>query len=104
MKAISPNISDGYIALGDEKGLRIVADGFKFTNEIRLDAKEEYLYIVETCGQCISRMRVQPDGSLTDREVYGPSKLGKYGFPISDRRWRACQWCTGDKIMCIIDE
>ena len=81
MKAISPNISDGYIALADEKGLRIVADGFKFTNEIRLDAKEEYLYIVETCGQRISRMRVQPDGSLTDREVYGPSKLGNYGFP-----------------------
>ncbi len=81
MKAISANISDGYIALADERGLRIVADGFKFTNEIRLDAKEEYLYIVETCGQCISRMRVQSDGSLTDREVYGPSKLGKYGFP-----------------------
>jgi len=81
MKAISPNISDGYIALADEKGLRIVADGFKFTNEIRLDANEEYLYIVETCRQCISRMRVKPDGSLTDREVYGPSKLGQYGFP-----------------------
>ena len=81
MKAINPYISDGYIALADEKGLRIVADGFKFTNEIRLDAKEEYLYIVETCGQRISRMRVQPDGSLTGREVYGPSKLGKYGFP-----------------------
>ena len=25
--------------------------------------------------------RKLPDGSLTDREVYGPSKLGKYGFP-----------------------
>ena len=81
MQAVSHTISDGYIALADEKGLRIVADGFKFTNEIRLDANEEYLYIVETCGQCISRMRVQPDGSLTNREVYGPSKLGKYGFP-----------------------
>lgn len=81
MTAISPNIPDGYIALADEKGLRIVADGFKFTNEIRLDANEEYLYIVETCRQCISRMRVKPDGSLTDREVYGPTKLGKYGFP-----------------------
>ena len=81
MQAVSPNIADGYIALADENGLRIVADGFKFTNEIRLDAKEEYLYIVETCGQCISRMRVAPDGSLTHREIYGPSKLGKYGFP-----------------------
>jgi sugar lactone lactonase YvrE len=81
MTAISPKIADGYIALADEKGLRIVADGFRFTNEIRLDANEEYLYIVETCGQCISRMRVLPDGSLTQREIYGPSKLGKYGFP-----------------------
>jgi len=81
MQAVSPNVADGYIALADEKGLRIVADGFKFTNEIRLDADERYLYIVETCGQCISRMRVQADGTLTDREVYGPSKLGPYGFP-----------------------
>jgi gluconolactonase len=81
MKAISPNISDGYIALADKKGLRMVADGFSFTNEIRLDAKEEYLYIVETTGQRISRMRVGPDGSLSNREVFGPSKLGKFGFP-----------------------
>ncbi|MGD8229505.1 MAG: SMP-30/gluconolactonase/LRE family protein [Desulfobacteraceae bacterium] len=81
MKAISPNISDGYIALADEKGLRMVADGFRFTNEIRLDAKEEYLYIVETTGQRISRMKVGPDGSLSKREVFGPSKLGKFGFP-----------------------
>lgn len=81
MKAMSPNVSDGYIALVDEKGIRMVADGFRFTNEIRLDAREEYLYIVETCGQCISRMRVKPDGSLTNREVFGPSKLGRYGFP-----------------------
>jgi gluconolactonase len=81
MKAISPNISDGYIALADEKGLRMVADGLSFTNEIRLDAKEEYLYIVETTGQRISRMKVGPDGSLSNREVFGPSKLGKFGFP-----------------------
>jgi len=81
MKAVSPNIADGYVALADEKGLRIVADGFRFTNEIRLDAAEEHLYIVETCGQCISRMRVHPDGTLTDREVYGPTKLGRFGFP-----------------------
>ena len=81
MKAVSPNISDGYIALADEKGLRMVADGFSFTNEIRLDAKEEYLYIVETTGQRISRMKVGSDGSLSNREVFGPSKLGKFGFP-----------------------
>jgi gluconolactonase len=81
MKAMSPNIADGYIAMADEKGLRIVADGFRFTNEIRFDAKEEYLYIVETAGQCITRMKAEPDGTLKNREVFGPSKLGSYGFP-----------------------
>lgn len=81
MKAVSPNISDGYIAMADEKGLRIVTDGLSFTNEIRLDANEEYLYIVETTGQRISRMKVAPDGSLSNREVFGPSKLGRFGFP-----------------------
>jgi len=77
--AITKGLADGYVALADEKGLRIVAEGFRFTNEIRLDAKEEYLYIVETTGQCITRMKVRPDGSLSDREFYGPTNLG--GFP-----------------------
>ena len=79
MEAVSPKYADGYVALADEKGLRIVADGFRFTNEVRLDAREEYLYIVETTGRCVSRMKVAPDGSLSGREVFGPTNLG--GFP-----------------------
>ncbi len=76
MQAVNPSVADGYVALLDDKGLRIVADGFRFTNEIRLDANEEYLYVVETAGPCITRLRVREDGSLTDREVFGPSDLG----------------------------
>lgn len=79
MEAIEPTLADGYIALVDEKGIRIVADGFKFTNEIKLDAKEEWLYVVETTGRCITRLRVGADGTLTQREKFGPTDLG--GFP-----------------------
>ena len=75
-EAISTSLADGYVVLVDEKGPRIVADGFRFTNEIRLDAKEEWLYVAETTGKCVTRLRVRPDGSLTDRETYGPSNLG----------------------------
>jgi sugar lactone lactonase YvrE len=74
--AICSRLADGYIVLLDAKGPRIVADGFHFTNEIRLDANEEWLYVAETTAKRISRLRVQPDGSLTDREVYGPATLG----------------------------
>ena len=80
MRSFTPDVDDGYIALIDHTGIRIVADGFTFTNEIRLDAREEYLYVAETTGKCVSRLRVRPDGSLTDREVFGPKPLGK-GFP-----------------------
>jgi sugar lactone lactonase YvrE len=77
--SINARARDGYIALIDGKGVRIVAEGFEGTNEVRLDAREEWLYVVESNGRRISRLRVRDDGSLTDREVYGPSTLE--GFP-----------------------
>jgi sugar lactone lactonase YvrE len=78
MRAMSPAIADGYIALYDEGCLRIVADGFRFTNEIRLDANEEWLYVVETCGRHICRLRVHDDGGLSGREIFGPSDHGAF--------------------------
>lgn len=78
-KSINEKTADGYVGLIDERGIRIVAEGFVGTNEIRLDANEEWLYVAETNARRISRLRVQADGSLNDREVYGPSDLG--GFP-----------------------
>jgi gluconolactonase len=75
-RSVTERTSDGYVALVDERGIRIVADGFVGTNEVRLDAREEWLYVVESNARHISRLRVQPDGSLKDREVYGPDDLG----------------------------
>jgi sugar lactone lactonase YvrE len=54
--AINPR-PDGYILLMDENGVRMVADGIYFTNEIRLDANEEYLYVAETMkARCVFRL------------------------------------------------
>jgi sugar lactone lactonase YvrE len=77
--SINARARDGYIALIDDQGVRIVAEGFEGTNEVRLDAREEWLYVVESNGRRISRLRVWDDGSLGEREVYGPSTLE--GFP-----------------------
>lgn len=74
--AINTTLADGYIVLIDEGGARIVADGFHFTNEVRLDANEEWLYVAETTAKRVTRLRVRPDGSLADREIYGPVSLG----------------------------
>ncbi len=80
--AASTRVRDGYIAVLDGRGLRVVAEGFFFTNEIRLDAREEWLYIVETTGPHITRMRLHEGAhgvELKEREVFGPAHLG--GFP-----------------------
>lgn len=78
-RSINERVADGYVGLIDERGIRIVSDGYVGTNEIRFDAKEEWLYVVESNGRRISRVRVAPDGSCSDREVYGPPDLG--GIP-----------------------
>ncbi|WP_235548330.1 SMP-30/gluconolactonase/LRE family protein [Noviherbaspirillum sp. Root189] len=78
-ESINSGVLDGYLALMDDKGMRIVAEGFGGTNEVKFDANEEWLYVVESNARRISRLRVQPDGSLTDREFFGPSRLE--GFP-----------------------
>ena len=81
-KAASSRVRDGYIAVADARGLRVVAEGFHFTNEIRFDANEEWLYIVETTGPHITRMRVHEGAhgvELREREFFGPAHLG--GFP-----------------------
>lgn len=78
-RAVLDRTADGYIGVIDERGIRIAADGFVGTNEIRLDANEEWMYVVESNARRISRLRVHADATLTHREVYGPADLG--GIP-----------------------
>ncbi len=75
-EAICKSTNDGAILLIDERGARVVADGLAFTNEVKLDAREEWLYAAETTAKRVSRFRVTADG-LGPRETYGPSELGR---------------------------
>lgn len=76
MAAINPAIADGTVAVFEYGRLRVVADGFAFTNEIRFDAAEEWLYVVETCGPKITRLRIDESGRATRRETFGPEDHG----------------------------
>lgn len=95
-QAAASRVQDGCIAVVERGVLRVVAEGFFFTNEIRLDAREEWLYIVETTGPHISRMRVVEGAqgvALTDREVFGPAHLGGYPDGIAFDAFGNL-WCT----------
>lgn len=69
---------DGYIAVIDERGVRIVADGLCGTNELRFDLAEEYLYVAETTKRRISRFRLLAGGALGPRETHGPENVGGF--------------------------
>ena len=106
-EAMRSTLADGYVALLDERGLRIVADGFAFTNEVRLDATEEWLYVAETTGKRVTRLRVGEDGSLSDREIYGPDCLGKgvvdgIAFDSYGNLW--CTMLFADHLIAITPE
>jgi sugar lactone lactonase YvrE len=81
MHALRPDLADGYIARLENGRVTIVADGFHFTNEIRFDANEEYLYVVETTGGCITRLRIDTAGNVRGREIFGPTSLGRGAWP-----------------------
>ncbi|HAI75874.1 MAG TPA: gluconolactonase [Microscillaceae bacterium] len=68
---------DGFVLLLEPgKAPRIVAEGITFTNEVRLDPAEKYLYVAETMASKISRFPIQSDGNLGSKETFGPESLG----------------------------
>jgi len=81
MHALRTDLADGYVARYVDGKFRIVADGFHFTNEIRFDAAEEWMYVVETTGGRVTRLRIGGDGEPVEREIFGPSNLGKGAWP-----------------------
>lgn len=77
-ETMNPDVADGQLLLYAEGALRVVADGLRFANECRLDAAEEFIYVAQTCGRNVLRFRIGEDGSLSDREVYGPEDHGRF--------------------------
>ncbi|MDX1506733.1 MAG: SMP-30/gluconolactonase/LRE family protein [Woeseiaceae bacterium] len=73
--AYRPDTADGFIALVDASGSRIVADGLGYTNEVQVHPSGQWLYVNETFARRTSRMRIATDGSLGPRQTvteYGP--------------------------------
>jgi hypothetical protein len=78
-RAFSREIADGYIALKDRKGVRIVADGLGFTNEIKVDPSGCWLYANETIARRLSRFAIRDRGNLGPRETV--AEFGAGIFP-----------------------
>lgn len=68
----------GFIALLDDKGARIVADGLGFTNEALVDPSGQWLYVNETYVRRLSRFPLRTDGSLGTKEIVTEFGFGQF--------------------------
>lgn len=95
--AFKADVADGFIAVSDERGARIVADGIEFTNECRVDPTGRWLYVNETYGRKLSRFPIQGSGAnwkLGSREVVHRFTDGDFpdglAFDAEGGVWVAC--------------
>ena len=73
--AIESVVPDGYVIQFDKNGPRVVSEGYAFTNEVRLDKQERFLYVAETTRGRIVRHELFGDGGMGPVQVFGPDPL-----------------------------
>lgn len=94
--AFNAHTADGFVAVLDQLGARIVADGIGFTNECRVDPSGRWLYVNETYGRRLSRFPiVDQDGCrLGAKEVVHQFTDGDFPdgltFDAEGGVWVAC--------------
>jgi sugar lactone lactonase YvrE len=72
------DIADGFIALRDESGIRVLATDICWTNELWPDEAHGCLYVNETYGRRLTRFDMAPDGSLSNRTTLVTFGAGDY--------------------------
>jgi sugar lactone lactonase YvrE len=73
--ARTPKRADGFIILVEHGAARIVADGLCFTNECKVDASGQWLYVNQTYARALTRYPIRPNGDLGTPETvarFGP--------------------------------
>lgn len=80
--AFDRRIADGYVAVVDAQGARVVADGLAFANECRIHPGGEWLYVNESVGRRLVRF---PIHEVSGRVTLGPKEcvhqFGDGDFP-----------------------
>ena len=96
-KAFRSDAADGFIAVVDARGARIVADDIAFTNECRVDPTGQWLYVNETYGRRLKRFPIQ--GGAADWALGAPEVVHQFSdgdfpdglaFDAEGGVWVAC--------------
>ncbi|MEK7436342.1 MAG: SMP-30/gluconolactonase/LRE family protein [Pseudomonadota bacterium] len=77
--AYRSDIADGFVAVVDARGARIVADGLCYTNEALPSPDGRWLYVNETFARRLTRFRIGAGAVLSGRETV--ATFGHGSFP-----------------------
>ncbi len=84
-------LAEGYIAVVDAAGARVVADGIGWANECLIHPSGKHLYINETFGRRMTRFDIGADATLSNRTVVTEFGHGTYpdgiGLDEEDGLW-----------------
>jgi len=72
MEAILAPAGDGFLYCIRDGRSEIVADDLWFANGVAVDADERFVYVAESSAFRVMRFPIRADGSLAEREQYGP--------------------------------
>lgn len=76
--AYNRHTANGYVAVIENGRFRVVLEGLAYTNEIRADYEGGWLYIAETMGQRISRVRLDETGLHGAPELFAQMPRGAF--------------------------
>ncbi len=68
----------GFVILKDRSGTRVVADGLRYTNELRVSADGAFIYVNETFGRRLSRFKLAKDGVMKGRATVAEFEPGDF--------------------------
>jgi len=95
--AFRPGVRDGFVAVVDASGARIVADGLGFTNECRVHPDGRSLWVNETYARRLTRFALLRDGAalrLGPPHTVWEFEDGDFpdglAFDITGAAWVAC--------------
>lgn len=77
-RAYRRDVANGYVGILEPAGLRIVLQGLHYTNEIAQDWQNGWLYIAETFGQKITRVRLDETGPVGEPALFCQMPRGAF--------------------------
>ncbi|MFY0681448.1 MAG: SMP-30/gluconolactonase/LRE family protein [Thalassovita sp.] len=71
-------VKGGFVGLIEKGQAQIVVDGLHYTNEVRPDLANGWLYVSETFSQKISRFAISPDLKVGPKETFAQFPKGAF--------------------------